>query len=305
MQHVPLAQSVPAPQACPDASRHVCAAVQAWVTLVQSRATLHATHVFCWPSLSESQTGVGPVHMVAFVAVHVTHVCEVVLHAGFVPEQFASVRHCTQAAAVWPVPSHTPPGQGTPGAALPHVPVLHVAHTPLQALLQQIPFTHSFDAHWSTAVHVLPVAAFARHLPALGPESAQYMPIGSAQSVSSVHVALHAVMLAQPRFPAQAVGVPGAQVPAPLHVLVVSMPPAHASVPHPVPLGKEHVPVTLQSVAPHAPPVGLHVAAQQWVPGPPSPIVPHWPLVHWSVAVHTAPAACFGTHLPLAPGFAQ
>jgi hypothetical protein len=44
-----------------------------------------------------------------------------------------------------------------------------------------------------------------------------------------------------------------------------------------LPLGKEHAPEIVQSFAPHAPPIGLHVAVQQRVP---VPLVPQMPFVH-------------------------
>jgi hypothetical protein len=60
--------------------------------------------------------------------------------------------------------------------------------------------------------------------------------------------------------------------------------------------GYTHAPAASQVVAPQVPPV-THAAVQQWP----------WqtPLAHWSGAKHTAPAACFGTHAALAPGFGQ
>jgi hypothetical protein len=54
----------------------------------------------------------------------------------------------------------------------------------------------------------------------------------------------------------------------------------------------------VQSVAPHAPPTGLHVAAQQWVPVPDTP---QTPAEHWSFALHGAPPPPFGTQVPPGP----
>ncbi len=84
-------------------------------------------------------------------------------------------------------------------------------------------------------------------------------------------------------------------MPSPLHVDVVSSPFEH-DVPHGVPLdGSTHAPVAaLHPVAPHAPPIGEHVDAQQ----SPAPATPQTPLVHWSLAEHE-PVALFGTHCPL------
>ena len=55
-----------------------------------------------------------------------------------------------------------------------------------------------------------------------------------------------------------------------------------------------------QLVAPQVPPV-VQAAEQQL----PVPVVPQMPVVHWSAAVHVAPAACLATHVPLLPGLRQ
>jgi hypothetical protein len=55
-----------------------------------------------------------------------------------------------------------------------------------------------------------------------------------------------------------------------------------------------HAPVASQSVAPQAP-VAVHAAEQQWVP---TPLVPQTLIVHWSLALHVAPAVPFATQLP-------
>jgi hypothetical protein len=82
---------------------------------------------------------------------------------------------------------------------------------------------------------------------------------------------------------------------------VVSCPLLHAGLPHEVLLsGNRHAPVDAsQPVAPQAPPVGLHAAAQQV----PVPARPHTPLVHWSFAVQ-APAVSLSAHAA-APGAGQ
>jgi hypothetical protein len=54
------------------------------------------------------------------------------------------------------------------------------------------------------------------------------------------------------------------------------------------------VPVPLQDVAPHVPPV-VHVMEQQL----PVPVVPQTLLVHWSGAEHPPPGFCFCRHTPL------
>jgi hypothetical protein len=101
------------------------------------------------------------------------------------------------------------------------------------------------------------------------------------QSASDVQAVLHAVALAQTKPPGQAVGLPATQVPEPLQALVVIWPPPHEAVPQLVPLvGNTHAPPALQSVAPQAPPDGLHVEVQQWVPAPPCATVPQAPLRH-------------------------
>lgn len=83
----------------------------------------------------------------------------------------------------------------------------------------------------------------------------------------------------------------------PLQLCVVSvLPGGHELLPQLVVLlGKMHAPVAVQSVAPHAPPIGLHAATQQWVP---VPAVPQTLLEHWSLAVQAAPAAPLATQLP-------
>jgi hypothetical protein len=79
--------------------------------------------------------------------------------------------------------------------------------------------------------------------------------------------------------------------------------PEHDGAPHEVVLpGKTQAPVVSQSVAPHAPVVGLHAAVQQWVPVPETPQTFE---LHWSFAVHALPAAPVETQVPEAPGFMQ
>jgi hypothetical protein len=98
--------------------------------------------------------------------------------------------------------------------------------------------------------------------------------------------------------------VPALHVPVPLQVPDgVSTPLLQDAAPQLVPAGgNAHVPVVVQSVAPHVPPIGLHVIAQQCVP---VLDVPQTPLAHWSFAPHGAPEPPFATHVPVGPGFAQ
>jgi hypothetical protein len=162
-QHPPLQVSPPAHDA-----EHVWLALQAWFA-GQSVDARHATHVF----VAALHTEVAPMQAVWFVAVQATHVFVEVLHAGVAPPQFPSDRHWTQEAAEEPRPLHTPPLHGVPIVAVPHVPLAQVLQGPLQAMLQHTLPTHSLLVHWSAAVHALPVALFATHLPVLGPVSAQ------------------------------------------------------------------------------------------------------------------------------------
>jgi hypothetical protein len=90
-----------------------------------------------------------------------------------------------------------------------------------------------------------------------------------------------------------------AHAPLPLHVLP-RLPVAPQLVLLP---GNTHAPVASQSVAPHAPPIGLHVAAQQCVPVPATPQL--FGMLHWSFELHAAPALPFATHVPFAPGLLQ
>jgi hypothetical protein len=114
---------------------------------------------------------------------------------------------------------------------------------------------------------------------------------------------LHAVALAHTKPPGQGVAPPATHEPEPSQVLPVSWPPEHEAAPQRVPLGgKTHAPAELQSVAPHAPPIGLQVAVQQRVP---TPDVPQMPLVHWSVALHGTPAPPLARQAPAGPGFEQ
>ena len=69
--------------------------LQASVGSPQSSVVSHWTQVSFWPSPEASQTGVTPLHAVAFVAVHWTQASVRTLHAGVVPVQFASERHPT------------------------------------------------------------------------------------------------------------------------------------------------------------------------------------------------------------------
>jgi hypothetical protein len=150
--------------------------------------------------------------------------------------------------------------------------------------------------HWSFALHIAPAPRFGTQLPA-----SQKSPLVW-QSLSDAHMILHAVALAQGRFPGHAVGAPGLHVPEPLQVLRVSCPFTHDD-PHAVPLvGKTHAPLLLQSVAPQAPPTELQVLLQQRVP---VPLVPQIPLAHWSGATHVTPAPPLGTQTPDVPGFKQ
>jgi hypothetical protein len=108
---------------------------------------------------------------------------------------------------------------------------------------------------------------------------------------------LHDVASAQTKPPGHGAGVPALHAPAPSHVPAgVSTPLLHEAPPQLVPAGgNTHAPVALQSVAPHTPPSGLHVMAQQWVPVPDTPQVP---LTHWSFALHVMPGPTFGTQAP-------
>jgi hypothetical protein len=85
-----------------------------------------------------------------------------------------------------------------------------------------------------------------------------------------------------------------------LHVLAgVSWPALQEAALQLVPAaGNAHAPVAVQSVAPHAPPTGPQLTAQQWVPAPDAP---QTPAEHWSFALHVAPAPPFGTHMPPGP----
>src|SRR5579871_2398202 len=107
------------------------------------------------------------------------------------------------------------------------------------------------------------------------------------QSELTMQDALHDVPFAQMRPPGQDAGVPGAQVPPPLHVGAdVRIDPEQDGLPQVLPFGNRHVPAALQSVAPHAPPIGLQAAVQQWVP---VPTVPQTSLEHSSFAVQVEP----------------
>jgi hypothetical protein len=101
-----------------------------------------------------------------------------------------------------------------------------------------------------------------------------------------------------------AAGAPAVHAPLPSHALIVRVDPGLGQeVAHCVPFAtNEQAPVAVQSVAPHAPPIGLQVAVQQRVP---VPLVPQMPFVHWSFAPHVAPATPLPTHVPDAPGVAQ
>jgi hypothetical protein len=108
---------------------------------------------------------------------------------------------------------------------------------------------------------------------------------------------LHDVALAQTKPPGHGVGTPALHVPAPLHEPAgVSTPFVHEATPQLVPAeGNTHAPVALQSLAPHVPPAGLQVVAQQCVPAPDGP---HTPLTHWSFAPHVMPVPSFGAQAP-------
>jgi hypothetical protein len=56
-----------------------------------------------------------------------------------------------------------------------------------------------------------------------------------AQSVSVAQVVPHAVAEAQANLPGHGAALPTLQLPIPSHALAVSIPPAHAGVPHPTP----------------------------------------------------------------------
>jgi hypothetical protein len=160
---------------------------------VQSASTLqpHSSR----PSVAARQMGlVVPVHCVALVAVHCTHVPVDTSHAGVagvpvhcesivqppdptqvwvVVSQVAGVVHCafdthwTQEEAVPSTPSQTPamPTQAVPDAMTPQVPVAQVLHGPLHAMLQQVPPAQAPLRHWSLAVQVPPLAAWTAHMP--------------------------------------------------------------------------------------------------------------------------------------------
>jgi hypothetical protein len=91
-------------------------------------------------------------------------------------------------------------------------------------------------------------------------------------------------------------------VPLPLQVPAGVSTPLAQVPPHAVPLvGYTHAPDALQSVAPQAP-LPVQAAVQQCVPVPPGP---QSESVHWSFAVHVAPAAPLATQVPEAPGVEQ
>jgi hypothetical protein len=154
--------------------------------------------------------------------------------------------------------------------------------------------------HWSFAVHGAPAPPFAAHVP-VAPGLWQYV-VASEQSLSIAQDVLHEVESAQTKPPVHAAVVPPAQVPAPLHEAPVVSCPDAQTVQDVVFPGKAHAPLGSQSVAPQVPPVGLHAAVQQREPVPP---MPQTPLVHWSIALHVAPAPPFATQVPETPGFVQ
>jgi hypothetical protein len=82
-------------------------------------------------------------------------------------------------------------------------------------------------------------------------------------------------------------------VPEPLHVEVVSSPPAHDVAQVVVLPGNTHAPLALHPVAPHVPPVGEHAAVQQL----PVPEIPQTMLAHASLLVHV-PVELRAWHVP-------
>ncbi len=92
-----------------------------------------------------------------------------------------------------------------------------------------------------------------------------------------MHDVLHADQLAHVRLLGHGLGVPAAQLPEPSQVDGVSVLPVHEA-PHAVPdATNTHAPLLSQSVAPHAPPIGVHAAVQQCVP---VPLVPQMLFAH-------------------------
>jgi hypothetical protein len=154
--------------------------------------------------------------------------------AHWVPE----VHACPDASLQAPAPSHAcvplHPVPVVPSAGYWHKPVVirqavapHGAVTELHADAQQtpVPFTpHTLFRHWSFAPQSVPVPTLGRHDPALGPVSAQYIVVGSAQSPSPVHEPMHAVWpAAQARLFAQGTAARAVQSPVPSHELFVIM----------------------------------------------------------------------------------
>jgi hypothetical protein len=131
--------------------------------------------------------------------------------------------------------------------------------------------------HWSFAVHARPAFFLATHVPE-APGFWQKSP--AMHWESAAHAVRHAVPpVLHVKLPPHAAGAPAVQEPAPLHVLIVTVLPG---VGHDEPqivagAGNTQAPVASQSDAPHVPPTGLHVAAQQCVP---APIGPHTPAAH-------------------------
>jgi hypothetical protein len=107
------------------------------------------------------------------------------------------------------------------GSAMPH------------GALQQLPIPvvpQAPERQESFSVQAVPAASWAMQAP---PE--QKNPV--AQSVTTVQLVLQVIASAQPKLPAQSVGVPAAQVPVPSQALAVSMPPLQLMVPHVVVFG--------------------------------------------------------------------
>jgi hypothetical protein len=100
--------------------------------------------------------------------------------------------------------------------------------------------------------------------------------------VFAVHAMAHAVPEAQPKLFGQAAGVPGVQVPVPLHVPVgvsIDVAALHETAPQVVPLGgKWHAPVLVQLSAPQAMPMFGH--AEGPVQQLPVPFTPQMVLAH-------------------------